>query len=106
MTVLLRAPNRVHSLLVAAAVHAPKTMDTLGERILPEPKIHEMIALTPEGRDRMLLRLLYATGAPVSEICALKWRHVQSNTDTGQVTLSVRAERLTRFCCLVRSGTI
>jgi site-specific recombinase XerD len=72
---------------VAAAVRAPKAMDTLAERILPEAKIHEMIALTPEGRDRMLLRLLYATGGRVSEICATKWRHVQANGDAGQITL-------------------
>jgi integrase/recombinase XerD len=72
---------------VAAAVRPPKSMDTLAERILPEAKIHEMIALTPEGRDRMLLRLLYATGARVSEICATKWRHVQINGDSGQITL-------------------
>lgn len=72
---------------VAAAVRAPKAMDTLAERILPEAKIHEMIALTPEGRDRMLLRLLYATGARVSEISASKWRHVQANGSSGQITL-------------------
>jgi integrase/recombinase XerD len=72
---------------VAAAVRAPKQMDTLAERILPEAKIHRMIALTPEGRDRMLLRLLYATGARVSSICGMKWRHVQSNGEEGQVTL-------------------
>jgi integrase/recombinase XerD len=72
---------------VAAAVRAPKQMDTLAERILPEAKIHQMIALTPEGRDRMLLRLLYATGARVSTICAVKWRHVQANGESGQVTL-------------------
>ena len=72
---------------VAAAVRAPKQMDGLAERILPEAKIHEMIALTPEGRDRMLLRLLYATGGRVSEICATKWRHVQANGDSGQITL-------------------
>ena len=72
---------------VAAAVRAPKAMDSLAERILPEAKIHEMIALTTEGRDRMLLRLLYATGGRVSEICATKWRHVQANGDSGQVTL-------------------
>ena len=72
---------------VAAAVRAPKAMDTLAERILPEAKIHQMIALTPEGRDRMLLRLLYATGARVSTICAVKWRHVQINGESGQITL-------------------
>lgn len=72
---------------VAAAVRAPKQMDTLAERILPEAKIHQMIALTPEGRDRTLLRLLYATGARVSTVCALKWRHVQPNGEAGQVTL-------------------
>ena len=72
---------------VAAAVRAPKAMDTLAERILPEAKIHEMIALTPEGRDRMLLRLLYATGGRVSEICATKWRHTQANGNSGQITL-------------------
>ena len=72
---------------VAAAVRAPKAMDTLAERILPEAKIHQMIALTPEGRDRMLLRLLYATGARVSTICAVKWRHVQINAEAGQITL-------------------
>lgn len=72
---------------VAAAVRAPKAMDKLAERILPEAKIHEMIALTPEGRDKMLLRILYATGARVSEICAIKWRHAQANGDSGQITL-------------------
>ena len=72
---------------VAAAVRAPKAMDTLAERILPEAKIHEMVALTPEGRDRMLLRLLYATGGRVSEICATKWRHTQANGNSGQITL-------------------
>ena len=72
---------------VAAAVRAPKAMDRLAERILPEAKIHQMIALTPDGRDRMLLRCLYATGARVSEICAVKWQHVQANGDSGQITL-------------------
>ena len=72
---------------VAAAVRAPKAMNRLAERILPEAKIHQMVALTPEGRDRMLLRLLYATRARVSEICAVKWRHVQANGDSGQITL-------------------
>jgi hypothetical protein len=32
---------------VAAAVRAPKAMDTLAERILPEAKIHKMIHCSP-----------------------------------------------------------
>ena len=78
---------------VAAAVRAPKAMDTLAERILPEAKIHQMIALTPEGRDRMLLRLLYATGARVATVCGMKWRHVQANSDAGQVTLLGKGDK-------------
>jgi integrase/recombinase XerD len=34
---------------VAAAVRAPKAMDTLAERILPEAKIHEMVAFDTGG---------------------------------------------------------
>ena len=59
---------------VAAAIRVPKAMDRLAERILPEAKIHEVIALTPEGRDRMLLRLLYATGARVATRPERRWQ--------------------------------
>jgi integrase/recombinase XerD len=72
---------------VAAAIRAPKEMNTLAERILPESKIQQMIARTQEARNQMLLRVLYATGARVSSICGLKWRHAQSNGDAGQITL-------------------
>jgi site-specific recombinase XerD len=91
---------------VAAAVLAPKAMDRLAERIPPEAKIHEMIALTPEGRDRLLLQTLYATGARVSEICRAKWRDTQANGKSGQKLLfSEKAPRLMRFCCRARFGT-
>jgi integrase/recombinase XerD len=72
---------------VATAIRTPTPMDTLAERILPEAKIQAMIALTPAGRNNMLLRLLYASGGRVTEICALKWRHLQANRDSGQVTI-------------------
>jgi integrase/recombinase XerD len=72
---------------VGAAVQAPRAKDTLAQRILPEDKIHAMLALEPVERNRLLLRLLYCSGARVSEICALRWRDVQPNGEVGQVTL-------------------
>ena len=54
-----------------------------------------MIALTPKERDRVLLRLLYASAGRVSEVCSLAWRDVQpSNSgESGQVTLFGKGEK-------------
>lgn len=72
---------------VAAALKAPKPKNTLAERILSESDVLGMIALTTKKRDKVLLRLLYASAGRVSEICALCWRDVQPSGDSGQVTL-------------------
>jgi len=72
---------------VGAAMNAPKSKNTLAERILTEAEVHSMIALTKKNRDKVLLRLLYASAGRVSEICALKWRDVRPSGDRGQVTL-------------------
>lgn len=72
---------------VAAALRIPSPKNTLAERILNESEIHAMLTLTENPRDRLLLRLLYAAGARVAEICALTWADVQPNGDSGQVTL-------------------
>lgn len=72
---------------VAAALKAPKPKNTLAERILTESEVLTMIALTTKQRDKVLLRLLYASAGRVSEICALCWRDVQPSGDSGQVTL-------------------
>lgn len=72
---------------VAAALKAPKPKNTLAERILTESEVLTMIALTTKERDKVLLRLLYASAGRVSEICSLCWRDVQPSGDTGQVTL-------------------
>lgn len=72
---------------VAAALKAPSVKNTLAERMLTESEVLTMIALTKKERDKLLLRLLYASAGRVSEICALKWRDAQPNGNSGQVTL-------------------
>jgi len=72
---------------VAAALKQPKARNDLAQRILTEGEVITMIHLTKKQRDQLLLRLLYATGARISEVCGLTWADVQLNGDTGQVTL-------------------
>jgi integrase/recombinase XerD len=71
----------------AAAIRSPKIKRTLAERILSESQVHHLFALEPNSRNRVLLRLLYASGVRVSEICSLKWRDVQSRGEAGQITI-------------------
>jgi integrase/recombinase XerD len=70
-----------------AALQSPRVKNTLAERILPEAQVHQMIALEPNQRNRVLLRILYAAGGRVSEVCGLKWRDVQEREGAGQVTI-------------------
>lgn len=72
---------------VAGAVELPKVKDRLSERILPEVSIHLMIALETNQRNSLVLKLLYAAGLRVSELCGLKWRDLQPRVDAGQVTV-------------------
>jgi integrase/recombinase XerD len=72
---------------VAAAIRAPKSVDSLAERILSEAAVHRMIALAGNRRNQMLLRVLYASGVRVSEICMLTWHNTQPNGDSGQLTV-------------------
>jgi integrase/recombinase XerD len=72
----------------AAAVHGPKIKNTLAERILSEAQVHLLLALEPYPRNRVLLRLMYAAGLRVSEVCGLKWRDVQEREEgAGQITV-------------------
>jgi site-specific recombinase XerD len=70
-----------------AAILSPKIKNTLAERILPEAQVHHLLALEPHHRNQVLLRLLYAAGLRVSEVCGLKWRDVQEREEgAGQIT--------------------
>lgn len=81
---------------VAAALKAPKAKDTLAERILTEEEVMKMVTLTAKLRDRLIVRLLYSSGARISEVCGLTWRDLQPNGDTGQVTIFGKGGK-TRF---------
>jgi len=72
----------------AAAVQGPKIKNTLAERILPKAQVHRLLAMEAHPRNRVLLRLMYAAGLRVSEVCALKWRDLQEREDgAGQITV-------------------
>ncbi|MEX0272257.1 tyrosine-type recombinase/integrase [Leptolyngbyaceae cyanobacterium UHCC 1019] len=79
---------------VGKPVKLPKTKLTIAERILSEQQVLSILSHTSKARDYALLRLLYATGARVSEIISLRWRDLQdSNFGRGQVTLFGKGQK-------------
>lgn len=72
---------------VGAAVKLRPNRDGLAQRILDEAEVGRLIAAAPEGRDRVLLKLLYISGFRVSELCALKWRDAVPRPEGGQLTV-------------------
>jgi site-specific recombinase XerD len=71
----------------AAAIQGPKIKSTLAGRILTEAQVHQLLALGPHPRNRVLLRVMYAAGLRVSEVCGLKWRDTQERDGAGQITV-------------------
>lgn len=74
---------------VGAAVTLPKIPEKLSERILTESDIHQILAQASTLRNRVLLKLFYASGARVSELNRLYWGAViaRHNNRQGQITL-------------------
>src|SRR5712691_10603131 len=71
----------------AAELALPAYENRLAERILAEEDVQRMLAAETEPRDRILLRLLYAAGLRVSEVCHLLWRNLHARGDAGQITV-------------------
>lgn len=72
---------------VGAALKLPAFRDELTERILGETEVLRIISLEPNPRNRAIILTLYAGGFRVSEICSLKWRHLQERDSAGQITV-------------------
>ena len=72
---------------VGAAVKLLPNRDFLAQRILEESEVSRLIEAASWGRNRILLKLLYATGARVSELCGLKWADAVARNGGGQLTL-------------------
>ncbi|QDU94064.1 tyrosine-type recombinase/integrase [Lignipirellula cremea] len=72
---------------IGAAMKLPTFRDELADRILGETDVLRIISLEPNPRNRAILLTLYAGGFRVSEICQLKWRHLQERESAGQITV-------------------
>jgi integrase/recombinase XerD len=67
--------------------------DELAERILGETEVLRIISLEPNPRNRTILLTFYAGGFRVSEICSLKWRHLQERDSAGQITVFGKGDK-------------
>ena len=63
------------------------TATRLAQRILEESEVARLIDAAPEGRNRVLLKLLYVSGVRVSEVCGLKWCDALARQEGGQITV-------------------
>ncbi len=72
---------------VGAAVKLPSIKATLAERIMGEADVQRMLVLEPTPRNAMMLRLIYAAGLRISEVCGLAWRDLQPRDEAGQATV-------------------
>lgn len=72
---------------VGAAIKLRPNRDGLAARILDESEVARLIQAAPEGRDRVLVKLLYVSGVRVSELCGLKWCNALARQQGGQITV-------------------
>lgn len=72
---------------VGVVVKLQPHQDHLAQRILAESEVSRLIDGAPEGRDRVLLKLLYVSGVRVSELCGLKWCDTLARQQGGQISV-------------------
>jgi len=72
---------------VGRALKLPGFRDELAERIISETEVLRIISLEPNERNRAILLTFYGGGFRVSEICSMKWRHLQERDSSGQISV-------------------
>lgn len=71
---------------VGHALQTPDGEEMIGERILTEYEVQCMIRAEKNPRNNAILRVLYAGGMRVSELCSLRWRDVIDRGELLQVS--------------------
>lgn len=72
---------------LARPLQLPRLRDRLAERIITEAEIARLVELEPNPRNHALLKLTYACGLRISEVCALCWRDLKGNKTGGQASV-------------------
>lgn len=72
---------------VGAALKLQPGRGRLAQRILEESEVARLIERTPEGRDQVIVKLIYVSGIRVSELCDLTWGDAIRRGDGGQITV-------------------
>lgn len=72
---------------VGVAIKLRPSRDGLAQRILEESEVARLIEAAPQGRNRVLLKLLYVSGVRVSEVCGLTWCDALPRQEGGQITV-------------------
>ena len=78
---------------VGKALKLPKFRDTISERILSESELQMMIGMENHIRNKLILRLLYATALRVSEFCQLRWEMLVERESGGQATVLAKGSK-------------
>ena len=84
---------------VGVRLIAPEGRGRNDSHILTEADIEKIIGATTKPRDKALIRILYATGGRIGEVCSMKWCDVEQTTTGGQVQLFGKGskDRIVRF---------